>query len=158
MIITQLPIGAEEAKSWTDGGVSPLLFLIVIVFAGLIWWLLKQYTDTLKEKNSALDKQISFLNENLNEKERVNQIGQLKYEGMLREQLTSYGVVMNGYEDVIKQLSQLPKEIISGIMPPLEAVKRDLMDRMNALPVDNKKEISPVIREGIQELKDLSRK
>jgi hypothetical protein len=152
MEICQIPGGAVAAKSWVDAGAPALLFGAVIALGWLGYWLLKKILD-------ARSAQISDLNKILTEKERLNQELQIKYEAMLREQLTSYGVVMSGYENVIKVLSSLPKELRLEVQPILNDMQEKIMARFATLPENNKNAITPFVINEVakisQQIKDL---
>ena len=145
MEICQIPGGAEQAKGWVEAGPAAMAVGISIALALVIVYLFRLIIKQSEAREIALNK-------NIDAKDKENNEIQLKYEAMMREQLKSYAVMNQGYENVISKLSILPENIRGILMKDMHVVKDELLRRMEELPTKNFEKIHPAIKENLNDL------
>ena len=127
-MLAQAP-GVSDIGNVLDYGVPGILLLVL---GGVCWY----HFYTVKQK----DKEIADYRTALREE-------QLNFVSMLREQLTSYGVV-------ISKMSSLPDDVANKLVSNIDTMQKALHERVDKLPEQNADKIGPIIKDTAQGIKD----
>ena len=94
------------------------------------------------------EKQMARKDKEIDDYRKRLQEEQLNFVAMLREQLTSYGVV-------ISKMSSLPDDVATKLVSNIDNMQKELHRSMEGLPGKNLEKIGPHVTNEVQAVKDI---